>query len=98
VYEVSERLPLTYLTHVRNYPFQTLENQEQCNQLILDLAKDMACTFGYIEDVKQFARLAQLKQAITDVTPLMEDTTNFIVEFTCDGQGSSYRFMISLRL
>jgi hypothetical protein len=49
----------------------------------------MACTLGYIEDVKQFARLSQLKQAIKDVTPLMEDTTNFIVELTCDGQGSS---------
>jgi len=48
----------------------------------------MACTLGYIEDVKQFARSAQLKQAIKDVTPLMEDTTNFIVEITCDGQGS----------
>jgi len=48
----------------------------------------MACTLGYIEDVKQFARLAQLKQAIRDVTPLMEDTTNFIVEFAYDGRGS----------
>jgi hypothetical protein len=48
----------------------------------------MACTLGYIEDVKQFARLAQLKQAIKNVTPLMVDTTNFIVEFTCEGQGS----------
>ena len=48
----------------------------------------MACTLGYIEDVKQFARLAQLKQAIRDVTPLMEDTTNFIVELTYDGGGS----------
>jgi hypothetical protein len=52
----------------------------------------MACTLGYIEDVKQFARLAQLKQAIKDVTPLMEDTTNFIVEFTCDAQGSLWCF------
>jgi hypothetical protein len=52
----------------------------------------MACTLGYIQDVKQFARLAQLKQAIKDVTPLMEDTTNFIVESTCDGQGSCLRF------
>jgi hypothetical protein len=65
-----------------------LKNQEQCNQLVLDLAKDMACTIGYIEDVKQFARLAHLNQAIKDVTPLMEDTANFIVEFTCDAQGS----------
>jgi hypothetical protein len=35
----------------------------------------MAYTLGYIEDVKQFVRLAQLKQVIKDVTPLMEDTT-----------------------
>ena len=65
-----------------------MKDQEQCNQLVLDLARDMACTLGYIEDVKQFARLAQLKQAILDVTPLMEDTTNFIVEFNYDGGGS----------
>ena len=81
-------LPLTYLTYCHNLPLQRLKNQEQCNQLVLDLAKDMACTLGYIEDVKQFARLAQLKQAIRDVTPLMEDTTNFIVEFAYDGRGS----------
>ena len=62
-----------------------MKTQEQCNQLVLELAKDMACTLGYIKDVKQFARLAQLKQAIREVTPLMEDTTNFIVEFTHDG-------------
>ncbi len=82
-------LPLTYLTRFHKFPVQTLKNQERYNELILDLAKDMACILGCIEDVKQFARLAQLKQAIKDVTPLMEDTTNFIVEYTCDGQGSS---------
>jgi hypothetical protein len=54
----------------------------------------MACTLGYIEDVKQFARLAQLKHAIKDVTPLMEDTINFISEFTCDGQGPSPLLLI----
>ena len=79
---------MTYLNRFINCSLQRLRNQEQCNQLVLDLAKDMACTLGYIEDVKQFARLAQLKQAIKDVAPLMEDTANFIVEFPCDGQGS----------
>ena len=79
---------MTCLTCFHDFHLQRLKKQEQCNQLVLDLAKDMACTLGYIEDVKQFARLAQLKQAIKNVTPLMEDTTNFIVEFTCDGQGS----------
>ena len=53
---------------------------------MLDLAKDIACTLGYIEDVKQFARLGQLKLALKEVMPLIEDTTNFIVKFTSDGQ------------
>jgi len=65
-----------------------LKDQEQCDQLVLDLAKDMACTIGYIEDVKQFSRLEQLKQAIRDVTPLIEDTTNLIAELNYDGRGS----------
>lgn len=49
----------------------------------------MARTLGYIQDVEQFVQLGQLKQAIKEVKPLMEDTTNFIVEFTSDGGGTS---------
>ena len=56
---------------------------------MLDLAKDMAFSLGYIEDVKQFARLGQLKLALKDLTPLIEDTTNFIVRFTSHRQGPS---------
>lgn len=66
-----------------------MQNQEQCNQLVLDLAQDMACTLGYVEDVEQFTRLGQLKLAIRDVQPLIEDTSNFIVKFTSDGAGVS---------
>jgi hypothetical protein len=58
----------------------------------------MACTLGYFEDVKQFARLSQLKEAIKDVTPFMMDTTNFIVEFIGDGQGPSPLPCIQLSL
>ena len=64
---------------------------------MLDLAKDIACTLGYIEDVKQFARLGQLKLALKEVTPLIEDTTNFIVKFTSDGQGPSSLILFSYR-
>ena len=49
----------------------------------------MAFSLGYIEDVKQFARLSQLKRALEDLTSLIEDTTNFIVRFTSNGQGPS---------
>jgi hypothetical protein len=92
VYEVSgpkAGLPLTCITRFPNSPLQRLKKQDEYNRLILDLAKDMACTLSYIENVKQFALLGQHKQAIKDVTPFMEDATNFIVEFTCNGQVSS---------
>ena len=39
----------------------------------------MARTLDYIEDVEQFARINQLKKAIEEVRPLLEDTTNFIL-------------------
>ena len=64
---------------------------------MLDLAKDIACTLSYIEDVKQFARLGQLKLALKEVTPLIEDTTNFIVKFTSDRQGPSSLILFSYR-
>jgi hypothetical protein len=61
---------------------QYLENQELCNQLVLDLAENMARILGYIGDVQQFARLVQLKTAIDDIQPLLADTTNFIIQYT----------------
>ena len=56
---------------------------------MLDLVKDMAFSLRYIEDVKQFVRLSQLKWALEDLRPLIEDTTNFIVQFPSHGQGPS---------
>ena len=80
---------------VFRFLLQKLKNQEKCNEHALNLAKDIACTLGYIEDVKQFTRLGQLKLALEEVTPLIEDTTNFIVKFTSDGQGPSSLILFS---
>ena len=45
----------TAVTRIHDFALQRLKNQEECsNQLVLDLAKDMACILGYIEDVKQY--------------------------------------------
>lgn len=41
----------------------------------------MARTLSFIGDVEQFARIAQLKKALEDVRPLMEETANFILRF-----------------
>jgi hypothetical protein len=48
---------------------------------VRNLAESMARTIGYIEDVDQFARLSQLKRALEDVRPLMEDTATFILKY-----------------
>jgi hypothetical protein len=61
---------------------QRLEEQEQNNEQILQLADDMATIITYIEDVEQFARIVQLKKAMEDIRPLIEDTTNFILRYT----------------
>ncbi|KDQ51816.1 hypothetical protein JAAARDRAFT_704052 [Jaapia argillacea MUCL 33604] len=78
--------------------YKKLQDQEQCDKLILDLANDMAQTLGYIEDVKQFARLVQLKQALDKVDSLMKETTNFVLEYTshsAEGQLLSSAFSAS---
>lgn len=59
-----------------------LEQHEQADQHIVDLAESMARAIGYIEDVEQFARASQLKRAIEEVRPLIEETANFIVSYT----------------
>jgi hypothetical protein len=61
---------------------QRLEEQGQNNEQILQLADDMATLITYIEDVEQFARIVQLKKAMEDIRPLIEDTTNFILRYT----------------
>jgi len=60
---------------------QHLEAHEQLNKSIVDLIEGIACTLGYVEDVEQFARLHELKRAIKDMEPLVEDTTKFIVGY-----------------
>ncbi|TDL18727.1 WD40 repeat-like protein, partial [Rickenella mellea] len=58
-----------------------LDKQGHCNDLVLNLADDMACSVSYIRDVGQFATLPQLQEAIEDVIPLLEEAGDFIHEF-----------------
>lgn len=61
--------------------WKILLEQDKCNRVVVDLADRMARTLSFILDVQQFARLAQLKRALEDVRPLMQDTTNFILKY-----------------
>ncbi|TDL18729.1 tricorn protease domain 2-containing protein [Rickenella mellea] len=64
-----------------NIVYDKLKDEQQCNELVLKLAQDMACSIGYIQDVEQFATLPQLQQAIKDIRPLFEKARDFIVDF-----------------
>ncbi|TFK18865.1 WD40 repeat-like protein [Coprinopsis marcescibilis] len=61
--------------------YRHLQDHDECDRVVLNLAESMARTLGFIEDVEQFARLVQLKRALEDIRPLMEDTANFILKF-----------------
>jgi hypothetical protein len=65
---------------------QHLEAHEQFNKSILDLIESIASTLGYVQDVEQFARLRELKRAIKDMEPLVEDTTKFIEGYASRGE------------
>ncbi|KAH6886722.1 WD40-repeat-containing domain protein [Coprinopsis sp. MPI-PUGE-AT-0042] len=79
---ISELDPISkaVLTSVKT-AYKQLQEHERCDRLVRSLAESMARTIGYIEDVDQFARLSQLKRALEDVRPLMEDTATFILKY-----------------
>ncbi|KIM26984.1 hypothetical protein M408DRAFT_72023, partial [Serendipita vermifera MAFF 305830] len=67
-----------------NVIYKRLEEEDVRSKSLLDLIESMACALGYVEDVEQFARLKELKRAIEDIRPLVEDTTNFLLKYLSD--------------
>lgn len=60
--------------------FQKLRGQEELHKRIFGLAEIMASTLDCIQNVEQYATLAQLKTEIENIKPLIGLTTNFILE------------------
>ena len=65
---------------------QRLEDGEVRHKSLLDLVENMACTIAYVEDVEQFARLVELKEALKNIRPLVEETTNFVLKYSSTGE------------
>jgi hypothetical protein len=63
------------------------------NKVVLQLADNISHALGYVQDVEQFTRLTQLKRAIEDIRPLVEDTANFIVTYSAS-DGISTPFLL----
>jgi hypothetical protein len=88
VIRFSSSIPSISLTYN-----QRLEEQGQNKEQILQLADDIASIITYIEDVEQFARISQLKEAMEGICPLIEDTTNFILRYTSQSETSMIHYL-----
>ena len=64
---------------------QLFEAQEVRDNQVLALATNVASLVEFVADVKQFARLSQLKLAIEEVKILVEDMCNLILARTSHG-------------
>jgi len=79
-----------------NAVYKFLEVQEQSHEIVLDLVQNMAFTVEYVMGVKQFAQIKQLKKAIEDVWPLLEETTEFVRDYSSSTElGNAFRALIS---
>jgi hypothetical protein len=70
------------------YRAQILKEKQQCNQLILELVEDMAKMLDYLEEIKQFAELEILKEAMEGAVPLVDETRQLIIKHYSQDQPS----------
>ncbi|KAJ7873052.1 hypothetical protein B0H14DRAFT_151875 [Mycena olivaceomarginata] len=75
--------------------YKLLQEQDKCDADITDLLQDMTNVLACITDVKQFAKLAQLQQAMKEVDPIVRATGNFITKY-CDQSLKSRILSITL--
>ena len=80
------KVRLRYTVYHYSTSVQHLEDGEVRHKSLLDLVENMARTIAYVEDIEQFARLEELKEAIKNVRPLVEETTNFVLKYASAGE------------
>ncbi|KAJ6523257.1 WD40-repeat-containing domain protein [Mycena vulgaris] len=62
--------------------YKLLQEQNKCDEDITALLQDMTDVLACIADVEQFAKSAQLKQAMAEVHPILRATVNFITQYS----------------
>ncbi|KAJ7301120.1 hypothetical protein DFH08DRAFT_120895 [Mycena albidolilacea] len=62
--------------------YKLLQEQHKCDVDIIALLQDMTDVLACIADVEQFAKSAQLKQAMEEVNPIVHATGNFITQYS----------------
>ncbi|KAJ7768740.1 hypothetical protein B0H14DRAFT_355864 [Mycena olivaceomarginata] len=62
--------------------YKLLQEQQKCDADITALLQNMADVLACIADVEQFAKSAQLKQAMEEVNPIVHATGNFITQYS----------------
>ncbi|KAF7365806.1 WD40 repeat-like protein [Mycena venus] len=62
--------------------YKLLQEQHECDADINALLQDMTDVLACIADVEQFAKSAQLTQAMEEVNPIVRATGNFITQYS----------------
>ncbi|KAJ7742107.1 hypothetical protein B0H14DRAFT_2637708 [Mycena olivaceomarginata] len=81
IYQVFQVFTLPKCTLADFEETQLLQEQHKCDTDITALLQDMTDVLACITDVEQFAKSAQLKQAMEEVNPIVRATGNFITKY-----------------
>ncbi|KAJ7767583.1 hypothetical protein B0H14DRAFT_2633055 [Mycena olivaceomarginata] len=82
IYKVFQVFTLPKCTLADFEETQLLQEQHKCDVDITALLQDMTNVLACITDVEQFAKSAQLKQAMEEVNPIVRAAGNFITKYT----------------
>jgi hypothetical protein len=82
IYQVFQVFTLPKCTLADFEETQLLQEQHKCDADITALLQDMTNVLACITDVEQFAKSAQLKQAMEEVNPIVRATGNFITKYS----------------
>jgi hypothetical protein len=82
IYKVFQVFTLPKCTLADFEETQLLQEQHECDAHINALLQDMTDVLACIADVDQFAKSAQLKQAMEEVYPIVRATGNFITQYS----------------
>jgi regulator of sigma D len=70
---------------------QQLQEQEKYDNSIRDLALGMTSMLSFVDTVQDRAKIQQLKKIVEQMMKLIEDASNFIIEYLSDGRFSTYQ-------
>ncbi|KAG8703002.1 hypothetical protein FRC08_003123 [Ceratobasidium sp. 394] len=65
--------------------WETLKQQEKCDEMVAKLVTEMGDVLPYVAGVKNHAKIAKLQDTVKDLLQLVEKASQFVIDYTTDG-------------